>query len=113
MRRNLETCIAAATRDWGSSVATLLHQSITSFDHLIAADLLNLFPDPHSLNHFSDHEIRSVINDKGRNSAAVYRCMSGSTVLVSLVDPARKNLWVASLGDSQAGKQPGITVAIS
>ncbi|KAF8622365.1 hypothetical protein AX15_007095 [Amanita polypyramis BW_CC] len=102
VRRNLETCIGKATQDWCASVATVLHQSVTTFDELIVADLLKLFPDPHSLNRFSDHEIRSIINDNGRNSATIYRCMSGSTVLVSLVDPTRRNLWVASLGDSQA-----------
>jgi len=53
----------------------------------------------------SDAEIRAIINDidsGGKNLAKVLLCMRGSTCLISLVDPLRSNLWVASLGDCQA-----------
>ncbi|KAK2467775.1 hypothetical protein APHAL10511_000070 [Amanita phalloides] len=98
VRNNLEASLTHPLPD----IPSVLRRSITSFDNLIATDLLNLFPNPLSLNRFSDNELRFIINDRGRNSAAIYRCMSGSTVLLSLLDPARKHLWVASLGDSQA-----------
>jgi pyruvate dehydrogenase phosphatase len=53
----------------------------------------------------SDDEVKAVIQDSaagGPNHAKVARCMQGSTVLVSVVDPTRDNIWVASLGDCQA-----------
>lgn len=103
LRNNLVACLRQPNIDLVSAVPDVLRQSIAAFDELIAADLLRLFPDPNALSHLSDSELRSIINDKGRNSAAIYRCMSGSTVLLSLLDPARKHLWVATLGDSQAG----------
>lgn len=58
-----------------------------------------------SLRTLSDEEIRQVINDThtgGKNALKVRRGMSGSTVLISLVDPKHENLWVASLGDCVA-----------
>ncbi len=33
----------------------------------------------------------------------VKRCLQGSTVIVTLTDPSKHNLWMANLGDSQAG----------
>ena len=106
VRNNLVACLSHPDVDPVSDIPNILRQSIASFDELIAADLLHLFPDPQALNRFSDSDLRSIINDKGRNSAAIYRCMSGSTVLLSLLDPARSHLWVATLGDSQAGASP-------
>ena len=34
---------------------------------------------------------------------AVTRCLQGSTVIVTLTDPSKHNLWTANLGDSQTG----------
>jgi len=66
-----------------------------------------MFPGGHDeLSKLSDDEIKAVIHDSaagGPNHAKVARCMQGSTVLVSLIDPNRDNIWVASLGDCQAG----------
>lgn len=104
IRNRLETFLANETgSDSCSSVADVLRQSITDFDNLIVADLLKLFPNPAALDQYSDPEIHTIIHDTERNSDTVYRCMSGSTVLLSLLDPTRRNLWAASLGDSQAG----------
>ena len=33
-------------------------------------------------------------------------CMYGTTALVALVDPDHQNLWVANVGDCQAGRSP-------
>ncbi|KAF8629153.1 hypothetical protein AX17_005738 [Amanita inopinata Kibby_2008] len=105
VRRNLEIHLidgVQAGTDFQSIIANVLKRSITSFDNCIGTDLLQLFPTPETLNQLSDQQIRSTINDKGRNSASVSKCMSGATVLLSLLDPTKNNLWVASLGDSQA-----------
>ncbi|KAF8161005.1 phosphatase 2C-like domain-containing protein [Crassisporium funariophilum] len=85
-----------------STISDLLTKTISSFDHNIGQGLLSLFPDPEALAKLSNEEIQAVVNDGGPNSAAVLRCMRGSTVLVSLTDPSRTNIWVASLGDCAA-----------
>lgn len=86
-----------------STISNVLTKTITSFDEDIGKALLTLFPDPEALAKLSDEEIREIINDGGSNSTTVLRCMLGSTVLISLVNPSRTSLWTASLGDCAAG----------
>ena len=100
-------------------------KAISEVDDAITRDIVGLFPggpeqtpgcqivDARSLatqirqiEELSDDEIHAIVNDMqagGVNNAKVLRGMRGSTVLVSLVDPSGRNLWVASLGDCQAG----------
>ena len=86
-----------------AAISNVLTSTIASFDEEIGRALLTLFPDPEALAKLSDEEIRSIINDGGSNSTTVLRCMLGSTVLISLVNPSRTSLWTASLGDCAAG----------
>ena len=89
------------------SISDLLSEVIVSYDDSLTKDLYDIFPGGHEeLKKLSDDEIKAVIHDSaagGPNHAKVARCMQGSTVLVSLIDPSRDNIWVASLGDCQAG----------
>jgi len=85
-----------------STISNVLTSTIASFDEDIGRALLALFPDPEALAKLSDKEIREIINDGGSNSTTVLRCMLGSTVLISLVNPSRTSLWTASLGDCAA-----------
>lgn len=81
-------------------VPHILRTAIADLDAKIGQDVLDLFPaGPEGL---SDAEIDALINDGGPNSAKALRCMRGSTVLVALIGPAL-DVWVASLGDCQAG----------
>lgn len=88
-------------------VSNILVRTIANFDEAILQDVLDLFPGgPDAIQLLSTDTISAIINDLesgGANHTKVMRCMHGSTVLVSLVDPVRENLWVASLGDCQAG----------
>ena len=81
-----------------------------AFDDAIAHDVLDLFGGSiEKLEEYTDAEIRDVINDQhlgGANWRKVRLCMYGTTALVALVDPAHKDLWIANLGDCQAGKWP-------
>ena len=86
-----------------SIISSVLTNTIASFDEDIGKALLTLFPDPDALIRLSDKEIREIINDGGSNSTTVLRCMLGSTVLISLLNPSRTSLWIASLGDCAAG----------
>ena len=89
------------------SISNLLSNAITSYDDSLTKDLYDIFPGGlKELKKLSDDEVKAVIHDStagGLNHAKVARCMQGSTVLVSLIDPNRDNIWVASLGDCQAG----------
>lgn len=94
------------------AISDILTHSIQSLDNRLTRELLRLFPDPSFIAQLSDDEISATVNDVesgGANSEIVARCMRGSTILVSLVDPPGSNLWVASLGDSQAGDVSNVT----
>lgn len=87
-------------------VCQMLTDTISSVDDGIAQALYDIFPDPSALDGLSDDAIRNIINDSdrgGKSSAAILRCMRGTTVLVSLFDVQTRHLWVASLGDCVAG----------
>ncbi|KAG6915392.1 hypothetical protein DXG01_011711 [Tephrocybe rancida] len=87
------------------AVSQLLMDAITSVDDKISKDVLELFPDVNAFVNLSDDVVCAIINDQksgGKNASVISRCMAGTTVLVSLVDPSLTNLWVASLGDCQA-----------
>ena len=89
------------------SISNLLSEVIVSYDDSLTKDLYNVFPGGlEELSKLSDDEVKAVIHDSatnGPNHTKVARCMQGSTVLVSLIDPNRDSIWVASLGDCQAG----------
>jgi pyruvate dehydrogenase phosphatase len=73
---------------------------------LVGAGLGGLVPQIRQIEELSDDQIDAIVNDMesgGVNNAKVLRGLRGSTALVSLVDPSGENLWVASLGDCQAG----------
>jgi pyruvate dehydrogenase phosphatase len=90
-------------------ICDLLSNGITAFDNAIAGDVLDLFPGGiTSLPSRTDDEIQAVVNDFGGPSVgANYQkarlCLYGTTALVALVDPTHENLWVANLGDCEAG----------
>ena len=91
-------------------VRELFSNAITAFDNAIAGDVLELFPGGiESLPGQTDEEIQEVLNDFGdrHGTGANYQkarlCLYGTTALVALVDPAHENLWVANLGDCEAG----------
>ncbi|KAF9529315.1 phosphatase 2C-like domain-containing protein [Crepidotus variabilis] len=83
-------------------IAETLSKAISDFDDSIGEALLKLFPDKLALLDMPDEDVKSIINDGGPNAATVLHCMRGTTVLISVTDPSRKNLWVASLGDCAA-----------
>jgi len=84
-----------------SAISDILSKGITDFDDSIAKDITDIFPGGlEEIGGLSDDNIRKII---GEGNAKILRGMSGSTALIALADPARSNLWVASLGDCQAG----------
>lgn len=90
----------------GSFVATIsavLSSTIAAYGKSIADDVIALFPGGvEEISNMSDEEISARINTE-ENLPKVVHGMKGTTALVSLMDPGCHNLWVASLGDCQAG----------
>ena len=108
-----------------ATVSSILIRAISEVDDAITRDIVGLFPDGpedmpvggfvdyrvlapqiRSIEKLSDDQIDAIVNDFQSglvNNTKILRGLRGSTALVSLVDPSGKNLWVASLGDCQAG----------
>lgn len=85
-----------------SVVGDTLSKAISAFDDSIGQALFDLFPDKLALLDMPDEDVKSIINDDGPNMATILHCMRGTTALISISDPKKSNLWVASLGDCAA-----------
>jgi hypothetical protein len=94
------------------SISLALKTAISRFDDNIGKAVEDLFPQPALVDtlssaYFSDEDIQKIVNDEetgfGENAAKILRAMHGSTATVCILNPARTSVWVASLGDSQAG----------
>jgi pyruvate dehydrogenase phosphatase len=99
---------------FSSAISGILSDCITRFDHSITTDFTRIFPGgPAALQGMSSTQIRHLFQDRGtmlsgppvgsQDLTAVTRCLQGSTVIVTLTDPSKHNLWIANLGDSQTG----------
>ena len=109
IRSSLQSCLRNAYTSTGSpprpqAISQMLRDCITQFDDQIKTDFISLFPGgPSSLPRIHPAQLKAVVNDP-RNEKKALRCLQGSTVLITLVDPTRENLWVVNLGDCAAGK---------
>ncbi|CCO32270.1 hypothetical protein BN14_06325 [Rhizoctonia solani AG-1 IB] len=86
-------------------ISSRLADAFASFDNSIIQPVIDLFPDPDALASMSDDQLEAIINDHasgGENYKKIILAMRGTTAVISLVDPSRKNLWVAGVGDSRA-----------
>ena len=94
---------------FAAAVSGILSECITRFDHSITTDFTRMFPGgPAGLQSMSSTQIRHLFPDRmpgpgSQDLTAVTRCLQGSTVIMTLTDPSKHNLWIANLGDSQAG----------
>ena len=95
---------------FSAAISGILSDCITRFDHSITNDFTRIFPGgPAALQGMSSTQIRHLFQDRtfgppgSQDLTAVTRCLQGSTAIVTLTDPSKHNLWIANLGDSQAG----------
>ncbi|KAF8499801.1 protein serine/threonine phosphatase 2C [Russula emetica] len=105
---------------FSAAISGILSDCITRFDHSITNDFTRIFPGgPAALQGMSSTQIRHLFQIQDRSSSssmsggplpaggssqdltAVTRCLQGSTVILTLTDPSKHNLWIANLGDSQ------------
>ena len=90
-----------------AEVSRILSDSTTSFDHAIAGDILNVFPGGiRAVADMSQSTIQAIIGQSTDPQLLkkARLCMYGTTALIALVDPDHQNLWVANVGDCQAGR---------
>lgn len=105
VRRTLQSTLTNGTAS-PASISGLLRDAIIETDNAITNEFLRLFPEGREgISRLSDREIESRVRNNDRiTHPAIRRCMSGSTALLSLVDPTKTQLWVANLGDCRAGE---------
>lgn len=114
IKQALESLLRSSRGHAGFSAAAIsgiLSDCISRFDHSITTDFTRIFPGgPAALQGMSSTQIRHLFQDRmssggpgSQDLTAVKRCLQGSTVIVTLTDPSKHNLWIANLGDSQAG----------
>ncbi|KXN90223.1 [Pyruvate dehydrogenase [acetyl-transferring]]-phosphatase 1, mitochondrial [Leucoagaricus sp. SymC.cos] len=87
------------------AISNLLVDVVAAFDDAIAQDFFRIVPDRQTLEQLSNEQLRTLVDGiqaSPDNDAIIKRVMHGTTALISLLDPSRQNLWVASLGDCQA-----------
>ncbi|KAG2141435.1 phosphatase 2C-like domain-containing protein [Suillus bovinus] len=84
-------------------VSDVLTRAVFDVDEAIKRDFLEVFPEEvEEIATMSDTTVKTRVNDQssgGRNHQKALRCLRGSTILLTLVDPTRKHLWVLNLGD--------------
>jgi len=86
------------------TISRILSDALVHLDDSIRSEFLHLFSDSDALRRMTDAQILEVLNGgaDGSNRKVALRCTQGTTAIVALTDPW-KNLWVANLGDCQAG----------
>ncbi|KAG1818844.1 phosphatase 2C-like domain-containing protein [Suillus variegatus] len=84
-------------------VSDVLTRAIFDMDEAITRDFLKIFPEEvDEIATMSDITVKARVNDQssgGLNHQKALRCLRGSTILLTLVDPTKKHLWVLNLGD--------------
>ena len=105
IKASLESAVDTPDTNLGPSmVEEILVKCISDIDDRIKADLVNFFPGGlEQISELSDDEIKSIIEDPETEYSYVQilRARTGTTALITLVDPSR-SLHVASLGDWSA-----------
>ena len=80
-------------------ISRALGRAISGFDDSITSDFMAMFPN--GVDRLNPRQLRAVMTTPDR--LKLLRCTRGTTVLVTLLDPSRERLWVANLGDCEAG----------
>lgn len=100
----LTTSLQAALATSGSStintvVPKILSNSIQSVDNLITSQFLDIFPTTPLKTNMTDEVLHRLVD----GNIHVLRASAGTTALITLTDPQKRNLWCANLGDCRAG----------
>ena len=104
IRRSLESYLRARRGSFvPDEISNILADAIVQCDNAITNGFVGLFPGGASaMRSMSDEQIQRVLRNPATHTAAM-RCLHGSTALLTLTDPGSEHLWIANLGDCQAG----------
>lgn len=105
IRSHLEGVLASDPNATPTVIGDSLSKAIQVFDKSFEDDLKAVLPE--NFEGLSDEELQVVINDQatgGHVYTKVVRCMRGACSAVTVIDPAKENLWVVNLGDCEAGQ---------
>lgn len=83
-----------------STVSSILKSTIEDYDASLLQAVYDIFPLP-ELEHLTEVEIEARMEEDGNEKKALL-ATRGTTALICLLDPDRKGLWVANVGDCQA-----------
>lgn len=106
IRTSLQALVSSSTDTIPSSelVSEALTNAIRHLDDSIRSDLFDFLPCDR-LSDLSPDQLREYIQRHESEWETISaRCTQGATVIFSLLDPSKRNLWVVNLGDSQAGE---------
>ncbi|KAG2150811.1 phosphatase 2C-like domain-containing protein [Suillus clintonianus] len=83
-------------------VSEALRNAVRHLDESIRSDLYDFLPHDH-LTKMSDIQLSQHVSRRCSEWNTISaRCTQGSTVLLALSDPLKKNVWILNLGDSTA-----------
>jgi pyruvate dehydrogenase phosphatase len=101
----LENILTSDPNATPSAIGDELSKAIQVFDKSFEDNLKSVLPE--NFESLSDEELQVVINDQatgGHVYTKVMRCMRGACSVITIIDPAKENLWVVNLGDCEAGQ---------
>lgn len=107
IKRALEFALEGRPQSRLSSdtVSKILSDALINLDNAIRSDFLKLFSGgTEDLDRMTDAQVQRVLEaPDGVNYRRAVRCTQGTAVILALTDPEKRNLWIANLGDCQAG----------
>lgn len=105
IRMSLQALLSSTTGTVPSSelVSEALNNAIRHLDDSIRSDLFDFLPCDRLCQLSSDRLREHIQRHESEWETISARCTQGATVIFSLLDPSKRNLWVVNLGDSQAG----------
>ncbi|KAL1744584.1 phosphatase 2C-like domain-containing protein [Schizophyllum fasciatum] len=105
----IERRAAQAGGDLSAAVPTALSSGIQDFDRALIEEVYKLFPEGEETDwtdeYWDDEYYIYETIGRGKEDErfrTVRRATTGTAALVAFIDKAKKNIWVASLGDSEA-----------
>jgi len=106
IKTSLQSLVSSPTGTVPSSelVSEALASAIRRLDASIRSDLFDFLPWDRVCRLSPDQLGEHIQRHESKWEAISARCTQGATVIFSLLDPSKRNLWIVNLGDSQAGE---------
>ncbi|KAF9652785.1 protein serine/threonine phosphatase 2C [Thelephora ganbajun] len=103
VKSHLERVLTGDPNAGPNAIGHAFSKAIQVFDKSFEDNLKAVIPE--NFESLSDEELQAVINDQatgGRVYTKVMKCMRGACSVITVIDPAKENLWIVNLGDCEA-----------